>query len=224
VQTDDYRGIARSGPKPTPPGIIQLGGVGHFRVSYPAPRLSAERHPASGRFTGRAATDHDRNAGPKSALVLPAFICVRSVLVLSGGTLMKSLRPFSALQRSSPKSAQPQRNTIHSAATMNMAHPKASTTGWGRKISVGTTHATSPWVMSNLILLRECLTVRLPVNIVATGLSAAGVSASRKTKSRDRSPAPWPRRDSRKAAAESGICGLSCCRSIPATAWLASVA
>jgi hypothetical protein len=27
VPTDNHRGIARSGPKPTPPGIIQLGGV-----------------------------------------------------------------------------------------------------------------------------------------------------------------------------------------------------
>ena len=35
--------------------------------------------------------------------------------------------------------------------------------------------------MADLILLRECLTVRLPASIVTTGLFAAGVGASGKT-------------------------------------------
>ena len=46
-------------------------------------------------------------------------------------------------------------------------------------------------LMANLILLREWLTVRLPARIATTGLFTAGVSASGKTKARERSPAPY---------------------------------
>src|SRR6516162_11064361 len=44
--------------------------------------------------------------------------------------------------------------------------------------------------MADLILPRECLTVRLPASIVTTGLFTAGVSGSGNAKARDRSPAP----------------------------------
>jgi hypothetical protein len=70
-----------------------------------------------------------------------------------------------------------------------MGHPPASTSLLVslRKISVGITRAIGPWAMADLILLRKCLTARLPASIVTTGLFAAGVSASGKTKARDQS-------------------------------------
>jgi hypothetical protein len=66
--------------------------------------------------------------------------------------------------------------------------------------------------MANLILLCEWLTARLPARIATTGLFTAGVSASGKTKARDRSPAaPVALHDSRKAAGAGSACGLVRC-------------